>query len=71
MSYRRGHVRGPKRERAHSQDWYAQIEAATIARLEQEEAAQRALDVLEDETLAWQERHALQEPPHAMSKSTL
>ena len=65
MSYHRGHVRGPKRERAHSQDWYAAIEAATIARLEQEEAAQRALDDLEDETLAWQERRTAQETPHA------
>jgi len=66
MSYGRGHVRGPKRERAHSQDWYASIEAATIARLEQEEEAQRALDDLEDETLAWQERRAVtKESPHA------
>jgi len=74
MSYGRGHVRGPKRERAHSQDWYAAIEAATIARLEQEEAARvrqeeidrvtrtlaAKLTITEDEIMTW---NATQERP--------
>jgi len=69
MSYHRGHVRGPKRERTHSQDWYAPIQEAIIARLEQEEAATLAA-LLADTTYpeplyeaerAWQEQRAIEE----------
>ena len=37
---KRGHVTGNKKERRGSQDWYRQIEAANIARIEAETGSQ-------------------------------
>jgi hypothetical protein len=36
MAYGRGHCRGTKKERKGSQDWFKQIEEATIRKIEAE-----------------------------------